>query len=422
MPYKVKGRCIYKKDTGAKVGCTTGSVKKYLAALHANVHDEGVKKITQKDVMAGIRKSMPPPVTTHKSKKTYDRKKFKSFKDYFEDVTGLDGSQKTTDDTTVTAEDNSGAGGYGSGPAGCVDYGAGTGEFPDNTGISPDPEMAYVSYEAKKKKVKASVVNKAIKYLLKFVDKEMPNQGEDLDKFLKDLKTMADDLAKAGVEPVDIIATIKQPNMAKQYLIRGPSAPGGGGKGALQDLMDLRDIEILEDEDTPTADSTDSADVMGGAVGEKTTAPKKFYAVGKVNIKKPGEQPFFFPGTEKIAAFSPQQALSMYIARELKQRGVSDNLVGAYYNNAVNNKPNITELPPVKPSDTKQTYWWQDFDENFMDGKHPGRKGLAKRSGVNTKASVSTLRNVAKHSSGEKARMAHWLANMKAGKAKHKHK
>ena len=36
MPYKVKGRCIYKKDTGAKVGCTKGSVDKYLAALHAN--------------------------------------------------------------------------------------------------------------------------------------------------------------------------------------------------------------------------------------------------------------------------------------------------------------------------------------------------------------------------------------------------
>jgi len=56
--------------------------------------------------------------------------------------------------------------------------------------------------------------------------------------------------------------------------------------------------------------------------------------------------------------------------------------------------------------------------ENFADGKHPGRKGLAKRSGVNTKASVSSLRNTAKHSTGEKARMAHWLANMKAGKAK----
>jgi predicted chitinase len=57
--------------------------------------------------------------------------------------------------------------------------------------------------------------------------------------------------------------------------------------------------------------------------------------------------------------------------------------------------------------------------ENFADGKKPGRKGLAKRSGVNTKASVSSLRKTAKHSTGEKARMAHWLANMKAGRAKH---
>lgn len=56
--------------------------------------------------------------------------------------------------------------------------------------------------------------------------------------------------------------------------------------------------------------------------------------------------------------------------------------------------------------------------ENFADGKNPGRKGLAKRSGVNTHASVSSLRKTAKHSTGEKARMAHWLANMKAGKAK----
>jgi len=56
--------------------------------------------------------------------------------------------------------------------------------------------------------------------------------------------------------------------------------------------------------------------------------------------------------------------------------------------------------------------------ENFADGKNPGRKGLAKRSGVNTKASVSSLRKTAKNSSGEKQRMAHWMANMKAGKAK----
>jgi hypothetical protein len=60
----------------------------------------------------------------------------------------------------------------------------------------------------------------------------------------------------------------------------------------------------------------------------------------------------------------------------------------------------------------------EQLDENFADGKNPGRKGLAKRSGVNTKASVSSLRKTAKNSSGEKQRMAHWLANMKAGRAK----
>ena len=60
----------------------------------------------------------------------------------------------------------------------------------------------------------------------------------------------------------------------------------------------------------------------------------------------------------------------------------------------------------------------QDVAENFADGKNPGRKGLAKRSGVNTKASVTSLRNTARHSTGEKQRMAHWLANMKAGRAK----
>lgn len=61
-----------------------------------------------------------------------------------------------------------------------------------------------------------------------------------------------------------------------------------------------------------------------------------------------------------------------------------------------------------------------ELGENFADGKKPGRKGLAKRSGVNTKASVSSLRKTAKNSSGEKQRMAHWLANMKAGRAKKK--
>lgn len=43
MPYKIKGKCIYKKRTGKKVGCTKGSVKKYLAALQANVQESSQK-------------------------------------------------------------------------------------------------------------------------------------------------------------------------------------------------------------------------------------------------------------------------------------------------------------------------------------------------------------------------------------------
>jgi hypothetical protein len=71
-----------------------------------------------------------------------------------------------------------------------------------------------------------------------------------------------------------------------------------------------------------------------------------------------------------------------------------------------------------------QTAWvWykeqqaQNVAENFADGKNPQDKGDAKRHGVPTKASVSTLRKVAKQG-GRKGQLAHWMANMKAGKQK----
>jgi hypothetical protein len=57
------------------------------------------------------------------------------------------------------------------------------------------------------------------------------------------------------------------------------------------------------------------------------------------------------------------------------------------------------------------------LEENFADGKNPQDKGDSKRHGVPTKASVSTLRKVAKQG-GRKGQLAHWMANMKAGKAK----
>jgi hypothetical protein len=59
----------------------------------------------------------------------------------------------------------------------------------------------------------------------------------------------------------------------------------------------------------------------------------------------------------------------------------------------------------------------EKVEENFADGKNPQDKGDSKRHGVPTKASVSTLRKVAKQG-GRKGQLAHWMANMKAGKKK----
>lgn len=59
----------------------------------------------------------------------------------------------------------------------------------------------------------------------------------------------------------------------------------------------------------------------------------------------------------------------------------------------------------------------QWINENFMDGRNPQDKVDSKRLGVPTKASVATLRKVAKQG-GRKGQLAHWMANMKAGKKK----
>jgi len=61
----------------------------------------------------------------------------------------------------------------------------------------------------------------------------------------------------------------------------------------------------------------------------------------------------------------------------------------------------------------------QGMAENFADGRNPQDKGDSKRHGVPTKASISTLRKVAKQG-GRKGQLAHWMANMKSGRAKAK--
>ena len=59
-------------------------------------------------------------------------------------------------------------------------------------------------------------------------------------------------------------------------------------------------------------------------------------------------------------------------------------------------------------------------NENFADGKIKGksRPGRVKRAGASCAGSVTSLRQKAKNTGGERAKMYHWCANMKSGRKK----
>ena len=57
--------------------------------------------------------------------------------------------------------------------------------------------------------------------------------------------------------------------------------------------------------------------------------------------------------------------------------------------------------------------------ENFADGRNPQDKGDSKRHKVPTKGKISTLRKIAKQG-GRRGQLAHWMANMRSGRAKKK--
>ena len=61
---------------------------------------------------------------------------------------------------------------------------------------------------------------------------------------------------------------------------------------------------------------------------------------------------------------------------------------------------------------------WSVANENFADGKKPGRKGLSRRVGIPKKPTLGQLEKIAKSSTGERRRMAQWQLNMRRGKNK----
>ena len=225
MPYKVKGKCIYKKDTGKKVGCTTGPVKKYLAALHINAHEAKVPAtITQKDILKGMRRPMPPPSKAFKSKVVYNRKNLKTFKEYI--INTLQG-QNVVDNQNDTAE-------------------AFAADGQDETIPSSQP-LADSNI-----KNKLELISDIIYDLedLKINHNWTNPVNNDL------IKAMADTLKDAGIEPTDFYAAVDAtPEKQEQYLIYGPSS-WKGGKGALNDLKAIlrgnEPEEITEEEEIIT--------------------------------------------------------------------------------------------------------------------------------------------------------------------------
>ena len=60
---------------------------------------------------------------------------------------------------------------------------------------------------------------------------------------------------------------------------------------------------------------------------------------------------------------------------------------------------------------------YDEVEENFADGKKPGRKGISKRVGIPKGATLTQLAKLAK-AKGEKGRMARWQLNMRRGRKK----
>jgi hypothetical protein len=122
------------------------------------------------------------------------------------------------------------------------------------------------------------------------------------------------------------------------------------------------------------------------------------------NLKGLGKHDFGKGPPSAILSFGDEETEHKYIDA-LKKTGLT-----------------TTDIDPLDPNQPKsvprqKTDPTYNVGENFADGRNPQDKGDSKRHGVPTKASVSTLRKVAKQG-GRKGQLAHWMANMKSGRNK----
>lgn len=169
----------------------------------------------------------------------------------------------------------------------------------------------------------------------------------------------------------------------------------------------------------------------GGAEGSNKNAvyatPNAKVAIA-MGLTTPGSDTGMFPNDPQMVLFKGEirKGEYVYLHKVPKDLFIKHNSREWY------SKPDVKEITPIEIKAIPVNKWLhlirqatpQDLElqkkymkENFADGRNPQDKGDSKRHGVPTKASVSTLRKVAKQG-GRKGQLAHWMANMKAGRAK----
>jgi len=299
MPYFIRGKCIYKKDTGKKVGCTKGSVKKYLTALRINADE-----------------SEEP------------ESKLKTFKKFYkENIPTMSPGLNTP----------------------CTDYNTGVneGEYAQDSGDQMDLNDANDPKE---------IIKNIIADL---EDLKTKDWSKPLDNDL--IKAMAQSLRDAGVEPTDFDAAVDaSPEKQEQYLIYGPSS-WKGGNGALNDLKAIlagNEPEPIDEEEANPASSLPYGSTSAGAA-DPTTVTESFYQIDEFWIDMPGGGRKRYHGIDKIEAKSEDDALSKLLYR-ISLAKAPNIPIGVMFHSVKKNGVKIHKLEdlPVK----QHHYWWQDKD------------------------------------------------------------
>jgi 5'(3')-deoxyribonucleotidase len=233
------------------------------------------------------------------------------------------------------------------------------------------------------------------------IEERTLTKGEEKkkEKNVKGMKKNKGDFEKRYGKDAEAVMYATATKMAKESLLW--SIETG------QDLNESIDkiIQVLEEMDRRSfLNKAGKVGKLAGAAAIASSLPKFAMADNKLIVKADNGKIYDiskFPGTlqEKVKSF--KEAIAKVYAKNNTavpsfKFYLNDKFIGS-----IDHTGNV-------------------YKENFADGKVKGksRPGRVKKSGASCSSSVTELRKKAKNSSGERAKMYHWCANMKSGKKK----